>query len=137
MKRWRLPLILLVSVVLVCTLSWNLWQAHKEKLREHRDQAILQSYSQQLKPGMTREQVESYLHLKGIQFGQICCFDEQSAYADIVKIDSRKAPWFCGRDTIYIALQFAAVKPRPDTDMTDPSDDLKSISIRPMLEDCL
>lgn len=86
---------------------------------------------------MTRKQVENYLHGKSILFGQICCFDEHSAYADRIKIDSQKAPWYCSEYNIYIALQFTAVQPRLDTVMTDPSDVLKRITIEPMLEGCL
>lgn len=58
-------------------------QSAKEK-REAAYQAKLQSYSDVLKPGMTRKNVEVYLRGKGVSFGQLCCIDEKSAFADLV-----------------------------------------------------
>ena len=44
----------------------------KEK-REAAYQAKLLSYSDVLKPGMTRKNVEDFLRGKDVAFGQLCC----------------------------------------------------------------
>jgi hypothetical protein len=109
-------------------------QSAKEK-REAAYQAKLQSYSDFLKPGMTRKNVEDYLRAKGVAFGQLCCIDERSAYADLVKIGKEKHPWYCEEHNVYIAFQFTAVEPHKSWKAYD-SDTLKSITIYHKLEGC-
>src|SRR5260370_36476145 len=65
-------------------------QSAMEK-REAAYQTKLQSYSDVLKPGMTRKNVEDYLREKGVAFGQLCCIDEKSAFADLVYIGTLRA----------------------------------------------
>jgi hypothetical protein len=110
-------------------------QSARQK-REATYQAKLQSYSDALKPGMTRKNVEDYLRAKGIAFGQLCCIDEQSAYADLVKIGKEKHPWYCEEHNVYIAFQFAAVELHKGWEAYD-SDTLKSITICHKLDGCL
>jgi hypothetical protein len=110
-------------------------QSAKEK-REAAYQAKLQSYSDVLKPGTTRENVEDYLRAKGVAFGQLCCIDERSASADLVKIGKEKRPWYCEENNAYVAFQFAAVEPHKGWEAYD-SDTLKSITIYHKFEGCL
>jgi hypothetical protein len=110
-------------------------QSAKQK-REAAYQAKLQSYSDVLKPGMTRKSVEDHLRAEGVVFGQLCCIDERSAYADLVKIGKEKHPWYCEEHNVYIAFQFAAVEPHKGWEGYD-SDALKRITIFHKLEGCL
>jgi hypothetical protein len=86
---------------------------------------------------MTRKQVESYLRGKSIQFGQVCCFDYEGAYADRIAIDPGKGDWICRSYNTYLLFQFAAKGPRPVNVMTEPDDTLKRITIRMIPEGCL
>jgi hypothetical protein len=110
-------------------------QSAKQK-RETAYQAKLQSYSDVLEPGTTRKVVEDYLRTKGVAFGQLCCIDERSAYADLVKIGEEKHPWYCEKHNVYIAFQFAAVEPHKGWEGYD-SDTLKRITIFHKLDGCL
>jgi hypothetical protein len=110
-------------------------QSAKQK-RENAYQAKLQSYSDALKPGMTRKDVEDYLRAKGTAFRQLCCIDERSAFAELVKIGKDKHPWCCEEHNVYIAFQFAAVEVHKDYQAYD-SDMLKKITIFHKLEGCL
>jgi hypothetical protein len=110
-------------------------QSAKQK-REAGYQTKLQSYSDVLKPGMTRKNVEDYLRAKSAAFGQLCCIDERSALADLVKIGKEKHPWYCEEHIVYIAFQFAAVEPHKGWEAYD-SDTLKTITIFHKLEGCL
>jgi len=110
-------------------------QSAKEK-REAAYQAKLQYYSDVLKPGMTRKNVEDYLRGKGVAFGQLCCIDEISAFADLVYIGKEKHPWYCEKHNVFIAFQFAAVEPHKGWEAYD-SDTLKSITVFHKLEGCL
>jgi hypothetical protein len=113
--------------------------AHAQSPKEKREavyQAKLQSYSDVLKPGMTRKNVEDYLRGKGVAFGQLCCIDEKSAFADLLYIGEEKHPWYCGKHNVFIAFQFAAVEPHKGWEAYD-SDTLKSITVFHKFEGCL
>ena len=85
---------------------------------------------------MTRKEVESFLRENGTDFGQLCCIDEKTAYADLVKIGKEKHPWYCESHDVYIAFQFAAVEPHKSWQAYD-SDTLKRITVFHKLEGCL
>jgi hypothetical protein len=125
----------LVLLGLATVENCHAWGQSAKKKREAGYQAALQSYSNILKPGMTRKSVEEYFRAKGITFGQWCCIDERSAYADLVKIGREKHPWYCEQHNVYIAFQFAAVEPHKGYE--DDSDTLKIITVFHQLEGCL
>jgi hypothetical protein len=110
----------------------------KNQKQEVLYQAALKSYSDALKLGMTRKGIEDYLRIKSVAFSQMCCIDEQSAYADLTKIGEQKHPWYCSAHNVYIAFQFTATEPleklRPSG---KDSDTLKKITIFHWLEGCL
>jgi len=122
-------LVLLVTLVSVCH---GAGPSAKER-REAAYQATLQSYSDVLKPGMTRKYVEDYLRSKGVTLQQLCCIDEGSAFADLLKIGKEKHPWYCSEHNVYIAFQFAAVEP-PTLPEAHDSDTLRSVTVFHKLE---
>ncbi len=85
---------------------------------------------------MTRKEVEDYFQAKSIKFGQFCCVDERSTYADLVKIGKEGHPWYCEEHNVYVAFQFAALEPH-DRVVTHDSDTLKRITIFHQLWGCL
>ena len=135
MRRWRLPIIYLVLVVLAAVAIRHIWKKHEEKKREIFYQSVLHSYSEDLKPGMTREQVENFLRAKKDQFQQVCC--DRGSYSDLIKIGQEDAPWYCSENNIYIAFQFNSVAEESAHPWKDPFDPLESIELLPKLEDCL
>ena len=98
----------------------------------------LRSYSQILKPGMKRKEVEDYLSAKNTPFRQMCCVDQKhlnrTVYDDLVKIGKEDAPWFCGENNVYIAFQFDGPK-RSIGPTADASDTLSAITMYRWLED--
>ena len=109
----------------------------KKQSHETAYQSALQSYSDKLKPGMTRKSVEDYLRTKGFAFTKICCVGEKSAFADLVKVGEEKHPWYCDAHNVYIAFQFSAVDPEGNRPSENDSDVLKNISVFHKLEGCL
>ncbi len=109
---------------------------HAQSKREVAYKSALNSYSTALKPGMTRKEVEDYLRGNAVGFQQMCCIDERSAFADLVKIGKEDAPWYCSEQNIYVAFQFAGVEPHEDLKVSD-SDTLKRVTIFRWLEGCL
>jgi hypothetical protein len=74
-------------------------------------QAALLKYSQVLRPGLPRNEVEGYLRAQGASFTQRCCFEERSAFAVLVKVGEEDIPWFCGEWPDYVVFEFAATEP--------------------------
>jgi hypothetical protein len=129
---WIRGLVLLLTLVTGC----NAAGSNAQKKREAAYQTTLQSYTDVLKPGITRKYVEDYLRSKGATLQQLCCIDERSAFADLLKIGKEKHRWYCSEHNVYIAFQFAAVEPHSHPEAHD-SDTLKSITIFHKLEGCL
>jgi hypothetical protein len=99
----------LVFLALFAIGSCLAWAQSKQQKREAAYQSKLQSYSEALKPGMPRKVSEEYIRTKGTAFGQLCCIEETSVFADLVKIGNEKHPWYCEEHNVYIAFQFAAL----------------------------
>jgi len=137
MSRSRLLLLGLILVVLSAIVVGYVLRMQAQKKREGAYQSALHSYSEVLRPGMTRKEVEDYLRSKGIEFGPMCCIDERSAFADLVRIGKESAPWFCSEHNVYVAFQFAAVELHDNLPSRHDSDTLKRITIFRWLEGCL
>jgi hypothetical protein len=113
--------------------------------RESGYQTVLAGYAVQLKPGMTREQVERYFKTNGKQFQRICCvanfkgeyvsFD-RAGYDDLVKIAEENAPFICRENNVYVAFEFNP-KAQGELSNTNGSDILKRMSVFHQLENCL
>jgi hypothetical protein len=136
MKLW----LLLVVGAIIAILSGAAVRSHiKSEARKKREavyESTLQAYSQNLKAGLTRKEVEEYLRAKGTGFTQMCCVLERSAFADLVKVGEEDAPWFCSENYVYIAFEFAATEPHKSFKSYD-SDGLKKVSIYRELGGCL
>jgi len=113
--------------------------------RESGYQTVLAQYTVELKPGMTREQVERHLQNNGKGFKQMCCvanfkgehvsFD-RAGYDDLVKIAEESAPFVCSENNVYIAFEFNP-KSQGESSHTNGSDILKSVSVFHQFEGCM
>ena len=135
---------LVLSVVVLFVIGIGIRRAWKEQAREKREiryQLALRSYSEVVKPGVTRKEVEGYLRAKNAQFSQMCCVDPKESgkgvWDDLTKIGEEDAPWFCNAHSVYIAFQFVGQKPKDAKWQADPSDTLKNIRVYHQLETCL
>lgn len=144
MGRWLLLIIVVIIGAapavyfgIVTKIDQDRKDAISAKLRPQREaayQSALQSYSKQLRPGLTREDVEEYLQTKGVVFRQMCCLGKGSAYSDLVKIGWEKPPWYSSENYVYIAFEFSGTSLKPD--VTD-ADLLEKTSIYRQLWGCL
>jgi hypothetical protein len=116
-----------------------------EAEREKSYHTVLAQYAAELKPGMTREQVERHLHANGKRFKQMCCvanFKEEqvsfdrAGYDDFVTIATERAPFVCRESNVYIAFEF---NPKSQGELSDTNgpDILKRISVFHQLEGCV
>jgi hypothetical protein len=74
------------------TTNLDAWGQRAKQKREAGYQAALQSYSETLKLGTTRKDVEDYFQTNDIKYQKMCCVVERSAYAELVKIGEEKHP---------------------------------------------
>jgi len=146
-KRLKVLLIVAVAVFIVfgAWLGRHLRERHKLAEREAQYQTVLAKYTTELKPGMSREQVEQGLQTNGTRFKQMCCVANfrgehasliGSSWDDLVKIGEESAPWFCSEENVYIAFEFNP-KSQSERAETNRSDILKKVSVFHHLEGCL
>jgi len=142
MKYWRF-----VAGFLVLGALWvvvrHVLETRAQQKREATYQSALRSYSEALKPGMTRLEVEGYLRAKDLSFRQMCCVDRKDfskrrypVYDDLLKIGQEDAPWFCSEKSVYIAFQFTG-RPERQEWPPDSADSLRAVTIYPWFEGCL
>ena len=84
--------------------------AAEKRKRETAFQSAFLAYSQNMRPGLTRSEVETQLRVKRTIFSQQCCFEDQKTVADLVKIGEGDPPWYCGKLDVFIAFEFAATE---------------------------
>jgi hypothetical protein len=108
-------------------------EAHKK--REASYEFSLRTYSQALKLGMNRKEVENYLRKKSLPILAICCVG--GSESDLIKIGQDEDTWFCAENYVYIAIHFDdEARHRAERD-ADVDDILKSITIFHMPGRCL
>jgi hypothetical protein len=149
MRTKRLRLLKIIAATGV--MFFGLWlvqhvrERHKAAEREAYYQTILAKYTSELKPGMSREQVEQRIQSDGKRFGQMCCVANirgqytssvEAGWDDLVKIGEESPPWFCSENNVYIAFEFNPKSPG-ELSKTNASDILKRVSVFQQLEVCL
>ena len=110
------------------------WAKRARQQRELTYQATLRSYSETLKPGMTRKDVEAFLRRKGKRFTQ--WLEGPGPLRDLTKIGEESAPWYCSEHHVYVAFDFVAAQPR-ESGQADDADTLKTVRLLHQLGGCL
>ena len=103
--RWWL-LVLILTVISLGASAACCTQACIRQ-REAAYRSILASYSEVLKVGMTRKEVEAYLERNGKPFRRTCCVAEwlgKNAWDDIVKIGKEVLRWVAASTTCTLGL---------------------------------
>jgi hypothetical protein len=134
MRRWgsATPAVIVAAIAI-----WLGVHALLKRARAAAYEQELRSYTEALSPGTTRKRVEDELHTRGALYERVYGFDRTNAYADLVKIGSEPAPWYCNHNDIYIKFQFDAAEPIPDGTSDSDSDILRSTEVTPWLQECL
>ena len=144
---WRWFLYLAITLIAGLAVVWRVHDVSEEKAQSRREieyQKNLHSYSEILKTGMSRRQVEDYLSAKKIRFRQMCCVGTKefsrgvydNTYDDLVKIGQENVPWACSENNVYIAFQFLGPH-KNSVPAAGPSDTLKDVSVYHWLEGCM
>jgi hypothetical protein len=129
---WVILLLVIAGVTgLVIRHRMNVQAETQAQLKREIDyQSALRSFSQILKPGMKRREVEDYLHLKKIEFVQV-------SLDDLTKIGEEVPPWFCGTSNVYARFRFTSVRRIEPQLRADDADTLDEIVIYHWADRCL
>src|SRR5262249_11780651 len=105
-------------------------------------QSILREYSDSLKPGMTRAEVETYLQSRNHTLRQMCCVDLKvfgaGVWDDLVKIGAENVPWVCSENNVYLAFHFTGQRPQGHTGWdAQRTDRLTEVTVYHWLEGCM
>ena len=81
-------------------------------------QQTVKEFSDALKQGTARSEVESYLRSRDRKFERSSRLSNSaSGAADLVKIGAEKPPWYCNRVDIFVALKFSWTDKLQDVDL--------------------
>ena len=135
-STWLTLALLLVAAPAACV--FNRWSNERERQnRQTYYESVLRSYTETLKPGATRAQVETYLRNNNKQLVHMCCMNAtHNAYDTLTKIGEERPPWYCSEHNIYIGFQFSTQGVHEFPEAHD-SDVLTHIQIYPWLTGCL
>jgi hypothetical protein len=95
MKYWRLISVVVVFSFVAIAIN-NVREKRSQQRRDVAYQTALRSYSEAIKLGMTRKDVEDSLHARNGAFQQMCCVDIRKPWGvldDLVKIGQEDPPW--------------------------------------------
>jgi hypothetical protein len=129
-----------------CHLVYRLWSwginciidRRAASKRQVQYEAVLKGYSDNLRPGMSRREVESYLRRRGHPFQRMCCVGRPlSANADLVRIGQERAPCYCSEYRVYVAFEFDTTEPHDLSPDFSDSDRLQATALFPWLQGCL
>jgi len=134
---------LTAAMVTSACLGWLPTQPSKKDIagdqkREAAYQATMKSYSEALKPGTTRREVEDYLRARQTTFGRWGGTLKDPAQTDVITIGKLWKPWFCSEHNVYIKFHFSRLNQHADpTQGVLDSDVLTNIEREDRLEGCL
>ena len=127
MNRRRWVLLGLFIPVLYAALHFAQW-----RVREHQYARTLKAFSDVLRPGMTRGDVERYLGSKNFEFLRECSGCD--TLTDLVKISHENAGWLCIEQNVYAAFDFTATEPH---DWKEARDSDRLVRVYPDRSVCL
>ena len=106
-----------------------------QKKRAASYQAIFASIADQVKPGITRQATEEFLHAKAISYTQR---SGKGTWDDFTILGRESSPvWFCNWQDTIILYTFRKSPTRPAKYVADPDDVLESVTLQPWMQQCL
>jgi hypothetical protein len=138
MPRWlRAIVVLIISIVCIVVIR-NIEKAKRREEHYAEYQAALTKFTQALKPGTTRKQVEDYLRAQNLMFHRTCCSNDRHVFATEVRVGQEDRPWYCSEWNVYVRFEFNTTEPDryPIREPSD-GDTLSDLHLRSRGEGCL
>lgn len=117
---WRITKRRFWITVVIATVSLPTARCVHGEVRSVLNRRIIESarakYAEALKPGTSRQEVESYLKAHGTAYLTRWPGADvnQEAYAILVKVAEEDTPWFCNGWFDYVTFEFAPTQPRKE-----------------------
>ena len=142
--RWcPVSVVLLTLAILLIALGVSCdrdGETRAGRARQALYQQAVKEFSDALKPGTARSEVESYLRSRDRKFSHVfgpgLSNSASDGAADLVKIGAEKAPPYCSGLDIFVALRFSSMQAGPMLHVSE-SDKLKDVVLYSMPVDCL
>ena len=129
--------LVVVAGIVSASGAWHAYKQRRAAFNTLATEAAIRAYSQALKPGITRRQVQDYLHSRGVNFFERCCVEPRAAFSILVKVGQEDAPWYCSEWPDYVAFEFNATAPSDPRAKPGGSDVLKIVHLTSNGEGCL
>jgi hypothetical protein len=138
-KRHSLWIIVIVLVLAASAYSaFGVVKAHKKRKLAAETEAALFHYSQSLRPGLTRKEVEHYLQGQHTLSSERCCSVGRRAFSTSVKVGDDDTPWYCSEWPVYILFEFTAAHAQANGfTPPNPDDVLDQVNLGSNGEGCL
>jgi len=124
-------LILGLVVVVGIVIGWR--HRLEERAREKREaeyELSRRKYAEALRPGITRKEVEVYLHKNNVVI-------LNSWPDDLVKVGQEDPPWFCSEADVFVAFRFDNRGEQSSRWAQSDSDILTAVSVTRRADGCL
>ena len=146
MNCWTFPMMAALCLLAGCAARTP------EQQTKHDDthyNSALSPYVRDLKLGVSRKEVEDYLHARNIKFQRRCCTATDlisdtgnhilaDAFDDWIPLREEFRPWPCGGAYVFIAFEFEGLRPYSESGhvTADERDTLEAIHIVKANDDC-
>ena len=122
MKRYWIWVLVVVVIASFLLTFRGVLKARRKRRLATETQAALMRYTRNLRPGLTRREVEAYLRGHNTEFGERGGSVGRHTYATIVKVGEDDVPWYCSEWPVYVLFEFKAADstqsagydPKPD-----------------------
>jgi hypothetical protein len=135
MKRTGVLLVIVAWLAGTFLIVQHIRENRAEPRRRLEYQAKLRQFSDALKPGMTRREVDAYLRSKNDTFRYWCCLGGMGAADELVNLRKETEPLHCRQHIVDIALVFESAEPSSTMDARD-SDKLASVRLWDRFQSC-
>jgi hypothetical protein len=131
------PRNILVVLLLVAALAWtarHIWKRHLRDLRYVQYQTVLRSYADEIKPGMSRSDVEDALRQKNVSFLPVKFMDP--GLDDLITIGHEDPTGFCTTNDVDVKIHFNSASEGTDAKSL-PTDQVESVKLFEWPRGCL
>jgi hypothetical protein len=105
MKPWLVLGWVIVTVLVLFNINSFVRAKQKEQQRQASYRAKVDVYRSILKPGITRQHVETYLRQTGALYQRSCC--EAGVFSDRTRIGHEAPGWVCRNWDVYVEFKFS------------------------------
>jgi hypothetical protein len=128
---------IIIGIVLIIALAWMIrhtWEVHQRTKRDAQYQTALHTYTDEIKPGMARSDVEEILRRRNTSFQQVKLAGD--GLEDLITIGREDPTGFCIWNDVDVRIHFNSSYDKSDAKGL-PADKVEYVNIFEWPRDCL